>query len=260
MKYALVHDQRSEAKPGLLGRCVSCGAGMVAKCGEKRVWHWAHHGKRQCDHWWESETEWHRSWKNRFPVKCQEVIHTAEDGAKHIADVETDQDWVIEFQHSYIKPEERRSRESFYRNLVWVVNGLRRTNDLKQFIEAIRRGIQIFHKPLILKIDPLKCRLMEEWSTSRVPVCFDFGDKFSPHALWLAVPMGLDDAAYFVLVGKEDFISWHCKGNFNPQPIINLIRKFEHYRVRAIKARYASQLMPMLYKPGKRGTRGRKRL
>jgi hypothetical protein len=260
MKYALVHDQRSEAKPSLLGLCLFCGAAMVAKCGEKRVWHWAHRGKRQCDHWWEPETDWHRSWKNRFPVKWQEVIQTAEDGEKHIADVKTDQDWVIEFQHSYIKPEERRSRESFYGNLVWVVNGLRRTNDLKKFIAAVKQGIQIFQKPLVLKVHPLDCRLVEEWSTSRVPVCFDFCDKISPHGLWLLVPMGLDNTAYFVLVGKEDFISWHGKGDFNPQPIIDLIKKLEHYRVRAIKARYASHLIPMPYIPGNRGPRARKRL
>ena len=47
-------------------------------------------------------------------------MHRADDGEKHIADVKTDQDCVIEFQHTYIKPDERRSREEFYKNIVWV--------------------------------------------------------------------------------------------------------------------------------------------
>jgi competence protein CoiA len=77
---------------------------MVAKCGEVRAPHWAHRSRRECDHWWEPETEWHRAWKNAFPEEWQEIVHWAEDGEKHIADVKTGRGWVIEFQHSYFAP------------------------------------------------------------------------------------------------------------------------------------------------------------
>jgi hypothetical protein len=40
----------------------------------------------------------------------QEIVHRSDSGEKHIADVKTDHGWVIEFQHSYLNPEERRSR------------------------------------------------------------------------------------------------------------------------------------------------------
>ena len=126
MKYAIVGELKQEAEPGLSGECPVCEATTIAKCGEKNIWHWAHKGKRNCDRWWENETEWHRDWKNQFPVEWQEVVQIADDGEKHIADVKTDQGWVIEFQRSYIKPEERRSREAFCGNMVWVVDGLRR--------------------------------------------------------------------------------------------------------------------------------------
>ena len=112
MKFALVNDQRHEAAPGLSGRCMSCDQAMVAKCGNVKVWHWAHKGRRTCDLWWENETEWHRTWKGRFPENWQEVVHKDDAGEKHIADVKTDQGWVIEFQHSHIKPEERHSRDT----------------------------------------------------------------------------------------------------------------------------------------------------
>ena len=69
---------------------------MVARCGEVRVRHWAHKGRRLCDPWWENETEWHRAWKDQFPADWQEVVCYAEDGERHIADVKTHAGWVIE--------------------------------------------------------------------------------------------------------------------------------------------------------------------
>lgn len=100
MRYALVGGKRHAAERGLAGQCPACGAAMIPKCGERRVWHWAHRGERHCDHWWEPETEWHVAWKNRFPAEWQEISCPAENGEKHIADVKTPHGWVVEFQHS----------------------------------------------------------------------------------------------------------------------------------------------------------------
>ena len=143
MKFALIEGRRREAQPNLLGQCPSCERPMVAKCGEERIWHWAHQGTRTCDSWWEPETEWHRAWKGKFPIAWQEVIHPAENGEKHIADVKTDHGWVIEFQYSFIKPDERRSRNAFYPKLVWVVNGTRRKRDRAQFLRACEHGVPL---------------------------------------------------------------------------------------------------------------------
>lgn len=249
MKLAIIDGQRREAQPGLSGECPVCKATTIAKCGEKNIWHWAHKGKRNCDRWWENETEWHRDWKNHFPVEWQEVVRWADDGEKHIADVKTDQDWVIEFQHSYINPDERRSRESFYGNMVWVVDGLRRKNDLKQFTEAVREKRWIFQEKLMATLRPYDCRLVDEWLTSRVPVFFDFGEKldfdekFQPRGLWQLIPIGVNHIAYITLV-EADFISSHLKGDFNPQPLIDQMKLYEQERVRAVKVRHAPQLMP----------------
>ncbi len=89
MKFALVDEIRCEAQPSLRGNCPACDHPMVAKCGEVKIWHWAHKSRRLCDPWWENETEWHRDWKNQFPVQWQEDVHKAENGEKHIADVKT---------------------------------------------------------------------------------------------------------------------------------------------------------------------------
>ena len=136
MRFALFDGKRSEAQPGRSGECPACGSPVTAKCGELKVWHWAHQRGRICDGWWESETDWHRAWKRQFPDDWQEIVHRAESGERHIADVKTPDGWVIEFQHSFIAPEERRSRNAFYGKLVWVVDATRRIRDKTQLANS----------------------------------------------------------------------------------------------------------------------------
>ena len=96
---------------------------MIAKCGPRIIHHWAHKGQRDCDPWWENETEWHREWKNLFPVSCREITHIASDGEIHRADIKTPTGIYIEVQHSNMTDAERVSREAFYQNLVWIIDG-----------------------------------------------------------------------------------------------------------------------------------------
>jgi competence protein CoiA len=137
MKYALVCGKKTEATKGAIGFCSGCGSEMIAKCGEVKIHHWAHKGKLHCDHWWEPETEWHRAWKNHFPMDWQEVVYKTEVGEKHIADVQLSNGLVIEFQRSPIDPEERTSRENFYKNMIWVVDGTRLKRDYPRFIKLV---------------------------------------------------------------------------------------------------------------------------
>jgi len=110
MRFALSNDKHIEVTKRAKGICPCCGNDLVAKCGEINIHHWSH--KKQCDdHCRENETEWHRNWKNKFPKEWQEVIQKDESSERHIADVKTPDDCVIEFQHSAIKPEERRPRQ-----------------------------------------------------------------------------------------------------------------------------------------------------
>ena len=104
MKYALINGLKVQAAIGAKGYCPSCGKELIAKCGERKINHWAHKGTRICDSWWEPETEWHRSWKNKFPHNWQETSFIDEQtNEKHIADVLTNQGLVIEFQHGNSK-------------------------------------------------------------------------------------------------------------------------------------------------------------
>ena len=74
MEFAILHQERVRPSPRAQASCPLCGANVQAKCGKKLLWHWAHVSLRHCDAWWENETEWHRSWKARYPLDWQEEI------------------------------------------------------------------------------------------------------------------------------------------------------------------------------------------
>jgi competence protein CoiA len=95
----------------------------VAKCGPKLAWHWAHDGVAHWDPWHESETQWHRDWKACFPAEWHEKARFDANGEKHQADVLLPDLRVIEVQNSPMSLGELRSRESFYGDMIWIVNG-----------------------------------------------------------------------------------------------------------------------------------------
>jgi len=179
---------------------------MVAKCGEVRVRHWAHQGHRLCDPWWENETEWHRAWKDQFRAEWQEIVHPAGNGERHIADVKTGDGWVIEFQHSHIKAEERRSRDAFYQSLIWVVNGKRRDRDLAQFSRAWTKGESRDPFSSKRRISSPDGALLRDWARSDTHVFFDFGQDLP---LWWVFPKSDDMRAYVQHISRAQFVRIH---------------------------------------------------
>lgn len=217
MKFALVNGDRAEATKGTKGLCPSCGSELIARCGESNVNHWAHKGNRNCDPWWENETDWHRSWKGKFSKDWQE-IHFDENGEKHIADVKTRSGYVLEFQHSYLKPEERRSRNAFYRQLVWVVDGTRRKTDKPQFQRILQESTTVIREPLIKRVHfPDECRLLKEWHDSNVLVFFDYQEakETNQSMLWFLFPKIETTEAYISPFSRQNFIEMHNENKFD---------------------------------------------
>lgn len=175
MKFALVHNIKTEASKAAKGICPGCGSELIAKCGDIKLHHWSHKGNRNCDPWWENETIWHRSWKNNFLAEWQEVTLIDEGtGEKHIADVRTDQGIVIEFQHSHLHPEERISREHFHKNMVWVVDGTRLKNDYKRLLRGKADYFRKTNNKGIYFVSLLEECFPSNWLKSSVPILFDF--------------------------------------------------------------------------------------
>lgn len=176
MKFANVDGLKREAQPNLRGECLDCNTRMTAKCGDHKLWHWAHYRKTECDRWWEPETTWHRAWKNEFSEDWQEVRHSAPDGEVHRADVKTEKGSVLEFQNSAISTGERFSRENFYKPMNWVVNGTKYKRDLPSFQKALGPALFEGFPHVRLRMFVQGCPVLERWAGSLCPVYLDFGE------------------------------------------------------------------------------------
>lgn len=178
MRFALLEGERVEAIPKLRATCPGCGAEVVSKCGKYITWHWAHVSQTHCDPWWESETEWHRAWKNRFPTEWQEIpAYDADSGELHIADVKTAFGLVFEFQRSTIASDEVEAREHFYRKMVWVVDGCKNDADRFNFSNMRER---ICEDGTVQFQWFGRSTLFSRWHTTK-PVFIDFGPE---HGFW----------------------------------------------------------------------------
>jgi hypothetical protein len=204
------------AKAGLIDTCPGCGQPVVAKCGEHRIHHWAHKSNKTCDSWWEPETEWHRNWKSNFPVEWQECFLPDEQtGEKYIADVKSAFDFVVEFQHSAIKPEERISREKFYKNMVWVVDGTRLKRDWPRFQKESGDRLMNTGHPGFFFIHWPEEMLPKMWLECSVPVIFDFMDITTSddsqtglkETLWCLLPGRAEGKTVICGINCKDFIN-----------------------------------------------------
>ena len=213
MRFAIVDNKKVEAKTGLIANCPGCSQSVSPKCGDQRVHHWAHSRNKMCDTWWEPETEWHRNWKSKFPEEWQEDFLTDDKtGEKHIADIRTDKGLVIEFQHSPIKPQERLSREFFYKNLAWVVDGSRLKHDYPRFLKG-KEDFMVIKNGIFKVYFPNEC-FPSAWLESRVPVLFDFqninpllNSKNKRHVLYCLFPEKIEGRVIVAEVTQNEFIN-----------------------------------------------------
>lgn len=233
MKFAIVDGKRVEAAPGLKGTCILCETDVIARCGKIRIWHWAHKTIQSCDHWWEPKTEWHRSWQDLFPLDWQEVVHRSKTGEKHIADVKTAREWVLEIQYSALRPEERQARNEFYPKLVWIVNGTRRKNDQEKFFRALNAGIRIHPQQLLINAPSSECGLLQEWVNGRVPVFLDFRE---PDRLWLLIPFATNGRAFVLAFPRSTFIDFHRETPAQPgddfEKLVNEVAEWVSVNIR----------------------------
>ena len=191
MRLAIANGGRSAPAPSLRGVCCLCGSEMISKCGQYVRWHWAHKSRTNCDAWQESETDWHRYWKNAFPIDCQEVVHT-DDGTreKHIADVKTPGGVVVDVQHSPISEVEVRNRERFYRNMIWIVDARHLAG---WFLVGMSHDLASC-RPMMYQIKWWgSSPLLEKWAKSSVHVYFDVMNSASEVGdedgkLWILPP------------------------------------------------------------------------
>jgi hypothetical protein len=159
----------------------------------------------------------------------------------HIADVKTDRGIVIEFQHSFLHPDEREARENFYPRMVWVVDGRSRKRDTAQFFASLQAAIVINHEPPIVSVPSNEGALLRDWGASRVPVYFDFGDLSKPSdTLWRLNPCIANGRAYLSPVLKTGFLHVHLKGEPFEETCTEAVERVAD-RYERVAARYLMQ-------------------
>ena len=97
---------------------------------------------------------------------------------KHIADVKTPGGFVVEVQHSPISEKEARSRESFYREMIWIVDARQLTG---WFFVGMSHDLASCC-PMMYQIKWWgSSTLLEKWSKSSVQVYFDVMNSAIEH-------------------------------------------------------------------------------
>jgi len=232
MRFAIIDSNRIEAQPGLKGKCPRCDRPVIAKCGAQRIHHWAHQKDKMCDRWWEPETDWHRSWKNNYAQDWQEVIRPDElTGETHIADICTPHSLVIEFQHSPINSLERISRERFYKDMVWVIDGLKNKLTYKRFLKW--REYRYPLKPSVYRIVHPEIYFPVQWLESLVPVVLDFGSDNDhlgsdvyEHKLYCLFPR-FEGRTILAEITKKAFVNYTTNGKWQSRVIAGLAELYQ---------------------------------
>lgn len=150
LRLALVDGIRTQPFPGGRGICPNCQSSVIAKCGRIKIHHWAHEAADDCDAWSEPMGPWHLSWQDIVSPEYIEVPI-----GPHRANILSDDDIVIELQHSSIQPEEIEQREAFYDNMVWLFDathrfGLVPSGDRAFFSFGRTKHIVACRKPVFL--------------------------------------------------------------------------------------------------------------
>ena len=118
--------------------------------------------------------------------------------------MKTDQGYVLEFQNSPIKPGECQSRESFYKKMIWIVNGKRRSKDQDNFIDVLKHSELLDAKVGVLRLREYfhQSALLRDWGSSKVPVFFDFGED----VIWGLLPKTVEKRAYAFRIHRNELI------------------------------------------------------
>lgn len=129
------------------GFCPSCNSLCIAKCGDIKIWHWAHKSD-VCSFKTEPETDWHLQWKEKalsYGCDIEVVI------GNNRADATIHNDTVYEFQHSTMSLKEIINRTVSYSNLgykvIWIFD----------YIDKYDKGDIIYYnkkKPYVRLVRP----------------------------------------------------------------------------------------------------------
>lgn len=168
-----------EAVPNEEAFCPHCEQEVISKCGNIKIWHWAHKAI-ECVYSTEPETIWHLRWKRLAQEYGCEVEKRF---GNFIADVYIPDKKIIEFQHSTINTTEILERCQYYNNRGWQINWVfdYQEKDIKNHLRfRIVEGLS----------EEIK-KLKQKWAKKSINVLFSelgypvFGHVYIDGGSWL---------------------------------------------------------------------------
>lgn len=119
MLLAKKDDKLINAQPSSCALCPNCNKEVISKCGDIKIWHWAHKNK-ECDYKTEAETDWHLEWKQ---LSLFAGCNIEKRNRSHILDaININTKNVYEFQHSPISSDELKKRSFDVINSGYKIN------------------------------------------------------------------------------------------------------------------------------------------
>lgn len=208
MIWAIKNNVKLKATSKDRANCSLCNKEVIAKCGEIKIWHWAHKSNIDCDDWFEPESEWHLNWKDEFPKECQEVTikkcvsdycneekythnHNGEDHGDcmdceekiHRADIKINNQ-VIELQNSPLSSDKIIEREEFYGNMIWLLNGKKLCKGIRMKREKEVINFRWYHPP-------------KSWWFAKKIIYIDFSDVQEEEGKWIPENDYMDYEGYY---------------------------------------------------------------
>jgi competence CoiA-like predicted nuclease len=124
--------------------CPMCHEPVIARCGQIKVWHFAHKVDSSCEMSRYGMTEWHYDWQMQFPEHEREIIIT-HNGVTHRADVIHEHPFgkrVFEFQRKMMPLDEMIERENFWMNqgyiFFWVFDCTKKNDNNELWFQLLR--------------------------------------------------------------------------------------------------------------------------
>ncbi|MBI9065190.1 MAG: hypothetical protein JEZ14_24615 [Marinilabiliaceae bacterium] len=218
MLWAIVNNNKEFAIPKLKGSCPMCEREVFSKCGNIKIWHWAHHKGESCEKWYEPDADWHLHWKTTFGKENSEIVIKNND-EKHLADIYTKTDVIIELQSNSLKHEEIEEKENFFgERMIWLINGADFKDHFTFFdfesyeqyygwLDIGEQGIQNVSMNKDYSFDWKYFR--SSWIGVKRPVFIDF----KHHLFWVKKGMG-NSNGIGRFISKEKFIKKY-QGDYN---------------------------------------------
>jgi len=128
-------EERIRARPGLYAVCPGCQKDVIPRCGDFKIWHWAHKAGI-CKYDSEPYTAWHLEWQEKALNAGMEIEKIFDPSQRYRADIyDPKKNIVTEVQHSPITMETIVDRCLFYDSkgieIRWIFDFTYRYNSRK---------------------------------------------------------------------------------------------------------------------------------